>query len=67
MEVTLDGDKIKSINFVGGCPGNTMGVASLVIGMAISEVTERLDGIMCGARGTSCPNELVKALKSIKE
>ena len=52
-------------NFVGGCHGNTQGISSLVRGMKIEDIIERLDGIDCGGRGTSCPAQLANALKEI--
>ena len=63
IEITLDGDIVKQVEFVGGCPGNTHGVAALVEGMPVEEVIRRLGGIDCRGRGTSCPNELAKALR----
>ena len=49
--------------FVGGCMGNTQGVAALVKGMRVEEAVARLKGIKCGARGTSCPDQLARALE----
>ena len=54
---------LKSVEFVGGCAGNTKGVAQLVEGMEIHDVIRRLEGIPCGSKGTSCPDQLAKALK----
>ncbi|MDY3250759.1 MAG: TIGR03905 family TSCPD domain-containing protein [Candidatus Choladocola sp.] len=59
----LDGDTIKSVEFIGGCSGNTQGVARLVEGMKVSEAISRLEGIKCGFRPTSCPDQLTKGLK----
>ena len=60
-----DGVKIvKNVAFTRGCNGNTQGVAKLVEGMPVDEVIKRLEGIKCGFRGTSCPDQLAKALKS---
>lgn len=53
---------IKSCEFIGGCTGNTQGIASLVIGMKIEDVIARTEGIICRS-GTSCPDQLAKALK----
>ncbi len=61
MEVT-DGI-IDSVKFMGGCNGNTQGVAALVKGMKVTEAIERLEGINCNGKGTSCPDQLAKALK----
>ena len=63
IELELDGDVIKSVEFVGGCAGNTQGVASLVQGMKAEEAIARLEGIRCGFKPTSCPDQLAKALK----
>lgn len=54
---------LKSVEFVGGCAGNTKGVARLVEGMEIHDVINRLEGIPCGAKSTSCPDQLANALK----
>ena len=63
IQLELDGDVIKSVEFVGGCSGNTQGVASLVQGMKAEEAIERLEGIRCGFKPTSCPDQLAKALR----
>ena len=60
-------DIIKEVSFVGGCMGNTQGVAKLAQGRPIDEVISLLEGIDCGGRGTSCPDQLAKALKIYKE
>lgn len=59
----LDGDVIKHVEFIGGCSGNTQGVARLVEGMKTSDAIARLEGIKCGFRPTSCPDQLATALK----
>ena len=59
----LDGDVIKKVEFIGGCSGNTQGVARLVEGMKAGDAIARLEGIKCGPRPTSCPDQLAKALK----
>lgn len=58
---------IKSVRFVGGCSGNTQGVAALIAGMNIDDAINRLEGIKCGFRPTSCPDQLAKALRQYKE
>lgn len=63
----LDGDIIKSVEFIGGCNGNTKGVAALVKGMKADEVIGRLKGIKCGFRPTSCPDQLAAALSQAME
>ncbi len=59
----VDGNIVKNVSFEGGCNGNTQGVAKLVEGMDINEVIERLSGISCNGRPTSCPDQLARALK----
>lgn len=59
----IEGDTIKSVKFIGGCSGNTQGVARLVEGMKVQEAIDRLSGIDCNGKGTSCPDQLSKALK----
>lgn len=66
IHIDMDGDTIKNVKFTGGCMGNTQGVAALVAGMNIDEAISRLKGIQCGMRGTSCPDQLSKALEQIK-
>ena len=63
IQFEIDGDTITSVKFIGGCSGNTQGVARLVAGMKVEEAISRLDGIKCGFRPTSCPDQLAKALK----
>ncbi len=59
----IEGDTIARVQFVGGCSGNTQGVAALVHGMKVADAIERLEGIDCAGRGTSCPDQLAKALR----
>lgn len=66
MIIQLEGDIIKSVRIIGGCAGNTLGISKLVEGMNINDVIEKLKGIPCRNRGTSCPDQLAKALKHIK-
>lgn len=63
IEFDIEDGKVKGVEFIGGCDGNTQGVARLVEGMDVDEVINRLEGINCGGRGTSCPDQLTKALK----
>ena len=63
IDIELDGDTIKSVKFTGGCNGNTQGVAALVAGMKVTDAINRLEGIKCGPKDTSCPDQLAKALK----
>ena len=64
--IDVEDDVVKSVKFVGGCHGNTQGVAKLVAGKKIDEVVSLLKGIDCNGRGTSCPDQLAKALEEIK-
>ena len=59
-------NKITQVQFVGGCSGNTQGVARLVEGMDVDEAIRRLDGVGCGGKPTSCPDQLARALKQYK-
>lgn len=64
--IEVDNDIIKSVKFVGGCDGNTQGVAALIAGMKIDDAISRIKGIDCRGRGTSCPDQLARALEKIK-
>jgi uncharacterized protein (TIGR03905 family) len=57
---------INSVKFTGGCHGNTQGICALVAGKNADEIIKVLDGIQCGTKGTSCPDQLAQALKQIK-
>lgn len=59
----LDGDVIEKCEFIRGCNGNTQGVSALVRGMRAEEAIKRLEGIRCGMRSTSCPDQLATALR----
>ena len=59
----LDGDIVKNVQFLGGCNGNLQGIGKLVEGMKVDDVIERLQGIRCGNKATSCPDQLAWALK----
>ena len=67
IKFEIEGDIIKYVEFVGGCSGNTQGVARLVEGMNVHEAISRIEGIKCGPKSTSCPDQLAKALKAYKE
>lgn len=58
--------KVTNVQFLGGCAGNTQGVARLIEGMDVDDAIARLDGIQCGFKGTSCPDQLARALKAAK-
>ena len=67
IEIDLENGIIHSVAFRGGCAGNTQGVAALLVGMHIDEAIKRLEGIKCGFKSTSCPDQLAKALRQYKE
>lgn len=66
IDLEADGDIIKSVAFTGGCNGNLKGICSLVRGMKVDDAIEKLQGIKCGFKNTSCPDQLAKALIQIK-
>ena len=64
IEIEIDDNNIiQSVNFIGGCHGNTQGISKLAVGMTVDEVIKRLSGIKCGFKSTSCPDQLAKALE----
>ena len=63
----IENDIVKKLKIIGGCPGNTIGVARLVEGKTIDEIIELLKDIPCGMRGTSCPDQVAKALEEYKK
>lgn len=67
ITIELDQDIITSVQFLGGCSGNTQGVGALVAGMKVQDAIERLKGIKCGFRPTSCPDQLALALEKAME
>ena len=62
----LEDGKVSNVQFFGGCNGNLKGIAALVEGMDIEEVIARVEGIKCGMKPTSCPDQLAQALKEAK-
>lgn len=66
IDIEMDGDVVKSVAFTGGCNGNLKGICALVQGMKIDDVIDRLHGIKCGFKNTSCPDQLANALLKIK-
>lgn len=60
-------DKVYNVQFLGGCSGNLQGIGKLVEGMDVAEVIQRIEGIRCGFKPTSCPDQLAKALKEATE
>lgn len=68
INVEIENDIIKDVEFIGGCNGNLKGIRSLIIGMNINDVRAKLRGIMCGSKPTSCPDQLAICLEEyIKE
>ena len=65
INIELENGIVKKVKFDGGCNGNTKGISALVEGMPVEDVIDRLEGIKCGFRDTSCPDQLAKALKGI--
>ena len=59
----IEDEKVKSVSVLGGCNGNTQGISRLVEGMDVHDAISRLEGITCGYKPTSCPDQLAKALK----
>ncbi|MEF9951451.1 MAG: TIGR03905 family TSCPD domain-containing protein [Clostridium sp.] len=67
IRFTCEDNKIKDISFLGGCDGNLSGICRLVEGMDINNVIDRLKGIRCNSKFTSCPDQLAKALELYRE
>lgn len=68
IKLEIDNDQtIKDVSFLGGCNGNLKGISALAIGQKIDDVISRLEGITCGFKKTSCPDQLAQALKKVKE
>lgn len=63
IDLEVEDGRIKSVQFIGGCNGNTQGISALVKGMLVGEAIDRLKGIRCGFKNTSCPDQLAKALE----
>ena len=63
----IEDNKVKNVQFLGGCNGNLKGIGSLVEGMQVDEVISRLEGTTCGMKSTSCPDQLAAALKKAME
>ena len=61
IHIDVKDDKIEDVNFVRGCAGNLLGISSLVKGMKVTDAIDKLQGIQCGSKGTSCPDQLAKA------
>lgn len=66
MEIETENGVLKRFTVMGGCDGNLQGIARLVEGMPVDEVIQRLEGIRCGFKDTSCPDQLARALKAMQ-
>ena len=66
ITIVLEGDTVASVRFDGGCSGNTQGLSALVAGMPVDDVIRRCEGIRCGFKKTSCPDQLARALKEAR-
>ena len=67
LEFELDGDIVKNVQFMGGCNGNLKGITSLLKGMKAQDAIERMEGLTCGPRPTSCPDQVAQCLKEALE
>lgn len=67
LEFELDGDIVKNVQFMGGCNGNLKALTALTEGMTVDQVCERLKGITCGLKNTSCSDQLAQALAKAQE
>lgn len=67
MEIEIEDNTIKSLKVTGGCSGNLQGISRLVVGMNVDDAISRMEGIRCGFKPTSCPDQLAKALKTYRE
>ena len=67
MVVEVEDDIISNVSIIGGCPGNSLGISKLCVGMKIDDAINKLSGIDCRGRGTSCPDQLSIALSKLKE
>ena len=65
IEIEVENGIVKSLKVIGGCNGNLQGISKLVEGMKVEEVIARLKGIDCGGKGTSCPDQIARALEQI--
>ncbi len=67
IDIAIEDGIITEVRYMGGCSGNTQGVAALVKGMSVTDAIERLSGIRCGFKSTSCPDQLAQALSAYLE
>ena len=67
IHVEVEDGVIKNVKFVNGCPGNTLGISKIVVGMKAEDVINTFKGLKCGSKETSCPDQLACALASLSE
>ena len=65
FEIDIEDGHIEKVEVKGGCDGNLQGISRLLVGMKVEDAVERLEGIRCGYKKTSCPDQLAKALKAL--
>ncbi len=66
ISLDLDGDRVRNVKFVGGCDGNLKAVSSLVDGLTVDEIAQKVGGIRCGVKGTSCGDQLAQAVQAAR-
>lgn len=66
MDIEVEDGKIESVKITGGCSGNLQGISSLLKGMDVDDAISRMEGIRCGVKATSCPDQIAQALKQYK-
>lgn len=67
ISLDIDGDKVYNVSFIGGCNGNLKAIPILVEGMTVEQIEEKLSGVLCGRRPTSCADQLTKAVRAAYE
>ena len=67
MEIEIEDDKIRDVKVTGGCDGNLKGISKLLVGMNVDDAIERMQGIRCGFKNTSCPDQLAIALNEYRK
>lgn len=67
MNFEMEGNIIKNVEIIGGCPGNLMGISNIIKNKTVDEVIEAFEGVTCGPKNTSCPDQIACAMKLYKE
>jgi len=67
IQFEIEDNRIKSVRFEGGCPGNLLGISNIVQGMEVDQVIQRFENVTCGSKATSCPDQLATALKKYQQ